>query len=65
MKKTVARTTSKMERLESAPGIGEGGEERELCGAYNPPKPESLQVGIEIEVRHVLWSLWSHYTSQS
>ena len=59
MKKTVARTTSKMERLESAPGIGEDGEQRELCGAYNPPKPESLQVGIEIEVRHVLWSLAS------
>ena len=49
MKKTVARTSSKIERLESQ--SGDGAEARDLCGTYNPPKPDSLEVGVEIEVR--------------
>jgi hypothetical protein len=49
MKKTIARTDSKIKQLQSTDGAAEA-EARELCGAYKPPKPENLEVGIEIDV---------------
>ena len=48
-KKTIARTDSKIKQLQSTDGAAEG-EARELCGAYNPPKPEDITLGIEIDV---------------
>eukprot|EP01044_Picomonas_judraskeda_P002576 COSAG03_NODE_188_length_10927_cov_5.525028_8_plen_74_part_00 len=49
-KKTVARTSSKIDKLQSVDSASQDGESRELCGAYNPPKPENIRVGVEIQV---------------
>lgn len=61
MKKTAARTISKIERLESQVGGSEDDEQqRALCGAYNPPTPDDLSVNAEIEVSRPVNGLRLH-----
>ena len=48
MAKTTSKADKKIERLQSTDASVV--EARPLCGIYKPPRPEDLQVNLEIKV---------------
>jgi len=48
MAKTTSKADKKIERLQSTDASEV--EARPLCGIYRPPRPEDLQVNLEIKV---------------